>query len=83
MRIKHLRWKYKNLSNLGRLNISPINALRLLGLLFDMAPSVSETVTTTIEQASNGVTTLNLKQDKPTEATKDVSSRLPYGADYR
>jgi sulfonate dioxygenase len=36
-----------------------------------MAPSVSETVTTTIEQASNGVTTLNLKQDKPTEATKE------------
>ena len=74
----------QKLSNLGRLNISPIQtALRLLGLLFDMAPSVSETVTTTIEQASNGVTTLNLKQDKPTEATKDVSSRLLYGADHR
>jgi hypothetical protein len=49
-----------------------------------MAPSVSETVTTTIEQASNGVTTLNLKQDKPTEATKeDVSNKLLYGTDHR
>ena len=75
----------QKLSNLGRLNISPIQtALRLLGLLFDMAPSVSETVTTTTEKASNGFTTLNLKQDKPTEATKeDVSNRLLYGPDHR
>jgi len=40
-----------------------------------MAPSVAETVTTTVDQASNGIAKLNLKQDKPAESTKkDVST---------
>lgn len=40
-----------------------------------MAPSIAETVTTTIDQTSNGITKLNLKQDKPSESTKkDVST---------
>jgi len=40
-----------------------------------MAPSIAETVTTTIDQTSNGITKLNLRQDKPSESTKkDVST---------
>jgi hypothetical protein len=35
-----------------------------------MAPSVTETITTTVGQASNGVAKLNLKQYNPTEAAK-------------
>jgi sulfonate dioxygenase len=41
-----------------------------------MAPSVAETVTTTVDHASNGIAKLNLKQEKPIESTKkDVSSK--------
>jgi sulfonate dioxygenase len=40
-----------------------------------MAPSITETVTTAVDQTSNGIAKLNLRQDKPTESTKkDVST---------
>ncbi|KIM78640.1 hypothetical protein PILCRDRAFT_824274 [Piloderma croceum F 1598] len=49
-----------------------------------MAPSITETVTTTaVDQASNGIAKLNLRQDKPTESTKkDQGPSYPYYFPY-
>lgn len=47
-----------------------------------MAPSVAETVTTTVDQATNGVAKLNLKQDSNKSSTEDKGPLYPYYYPY-